>query len=136
MYTFRDLLESGKTYSMDEQKIKEAMASSGKTKITDLMNYMKAKYAGQYDTKLAKECAKEIVDSINESKLIGGIFHFKTAKDQDDVLMELSYEEDLDDYEGSILNKTHVISTDDKDVVDFIMALCKKEKISYTFEYK
>lgn len=124
------------SYTMDEQKIKEAMTGSGKTKVTDLMNYMKAKYSGQYDPKLAKECAKEIVDSINESKLIGGIFHFKNAKDQDDVLMELSYEEDLDDYEGSILNKTHVISTDDKDVVDFIMALCKKEKISYTFEYK
>jgi hypothetical protein len=41
MYTFRDLLESGKTYSMDEQKIKEAMASSGKTKITDLIILLK-----------------------------------------------------------------------------------------------
>ena len=65
MNAFIELLESGKTYSMDEQKIKEAMASSGKTKITDLMNYMKVRFNGQYDVKLAKECAKEIVDSMN-----------------------------------------------------------------------
>ena len=50
--------------------------------------------------------------------------------------MELSYEEDLKDYEGSILNKTHVISTDDKDVVEFIMDFCHKQKISFNFEYK
>lgn len=72
--------------------------------------------------------------STNEKKLVGGIFHFKNAKDQDDVLMELSYEEDLDDYEGSILNKTHVISTDDKNVVEFIMNFCKKHNIDYKFD--
>lgn len=132
MYTFRDLLESGKTYSMDEQKIKEAMASSGKTKITDLMNYMKAKYTGQYDTKLAKECAKEIVDSINESKHV--VFLFTKSKDKDDILMELSYEEDLDDYEGSMINNHYAISTEDSDVKEFITDYCKKNKITYTLK--
>lgn len=58
----KDLLNESE-YTMTEQQIKEAMAGSGKMKITDLMNYMKVRYTGKYDPKLAKECAKEIVAS-------------------------------------------------------------------------
>lgn len=130
MNTFRDLLESGKTYSMDEQKIKEAMASSGKTKVTDLMNYMKARYAGQYDLKLAKECAKEIVSSINESKET--VFLFKKSKDREEVTDELSYEENLTDFECSIINNHQALSTEDVKIIKFVKEYCEKNKISYT----
>jgi hypothetical protein len=49
---------------MSEGKIKEAMAESGKTNVTLLMGYMKARYEGKYDVKLAKQCAKEIVKEL------------------------------------------------------------------------
>lgn len=46
---------------MSEDSIKQAMAESGKMKITQLMSYMKARYQGKYDTKLAREIAREMV---------------------------------------------------------------------------
>lgn len=57
------IIESSADYTMTEQQIKEAMAGSGKMKVTDLMNYMKSRYPGKYDPKLAKVCAQEIVRS-------------------------------------------------------------------------
>ena len=50
-----------KEYDMDEDAIRQAMAESGKMKVAQLMSYMKAKYAGKYDLKLARENAKELV---------------------------------------------------------------------------
>ena len=37
------------------------MAESGKMKVAQLMSYMKAKYEGKYDPKVARENAKELV---------------------------------------------------------------------------
>ena len=59
---FRKINES--SYEMDEWKVREAMAESGKTRVNDLMKYMKAHYAGKYDIKAAKISAKEIVAEI------------------------------------------------------------------------
>ena len=50
-----------KEYSMSEDNVRQAMAESGKSKVAELMSYMKAKYAGKYDTKMARMNAKELV---------------------------------------------------------------------------
>jgi len=62
---FYDKLKESNVNESDEQmsemKIREAMAESGKTRVNDLMKYMKAHYAGKYDIKVARENAKELV---------------------------------------------------------------------------
>ena len=50
-----------KEYEMSEDDIREKMAESGKMKVKQLMDYMKAKYDGKYDPKLARANAKDIV---------------------------------------------------------------------------
>jgi len=60
MEKFRELFEA-KEYEMSEDDIRQAMAESGKMKVKQLMDYMKAKYAGKYDPKVARENAKELV---------------------------------------------------------------------------
>ncbi len=60
----RELLEENESTEMSEGQIKEAMAESGKMSIPQLMSYMKSKYAGKYDLKLAKMCAREIKNSM------------------------------------------------------------------------
>lgn len=62
--SFREFIGESNEFQMSEDKIKQAMAESGKMKVAELMSYMKGKYAGKYDLKLAKECAKEIVASM------------------------------------------------------------------------
>lgn len=46
---------------MTEDNVREKMAESGKMKVKQLMDYMKVRYAGKYDIKLARENAKEII---------------------------------------------------------------------------
>lgn len=48
-------------YEMSESKIRQAMAESGKSTVKQLMDYMKAKYPGQYDINVARANAKELV---------------------------------------------------------------------------
>lgn len=55
----KELLESSDMMSAD--KIRQAMAESGKSSVKHLMDYMKAKYDGKYDVELAKTNAKELV---------------------------------------------------------------------------
>lgn len=61
MNIFRDYILESKEYEMSVDKIRQAMAESGKSKVADLMSYMKVKYEGKYDPKIAKEIAKELV---------------------------------------------------------------------------
>jgi len=60
-YYEQEILSEGKTYEMGADKIRQAMAESGKMKVSELMKYMKTRYAGKYDVKLARENAKELV---------------------------------------------------------------------------
>lgn len=60
MTKFKELFEA-KEYEYDESKIREIMAQSGKMKVKQLMDYMKARHAGKYDPKVARENAKELV---------------------------------------------------------------------------
>lgn len=46
---------------MSERQVKEAMAQSGKWKVSDLLGYMESRYKGKYDKKQAKIWAKEIL---------------------------------------------------------------------------
>jgi hypothetical protein len=50
---------------MDNQltvwKIREIIAESGKMRINDVMNYFKARYSGQYDSKIVRSEAKEMI---------------------------------------------------------------------------
>lgn len=42
-------------------KIREIIAESGKMKINDVVNYFKARYEGQYDPKIVRSEAKEMI---------------------------------------------------------------------------
>ncbi len=46
---------------MDEMKIREALAESGKLTLKDMMAYMKRRHSGNYDVALARKNAKELV---------------------------------------------------------------------------
>jgi len=46
---------------MDEFKIREAIAESGKMTVRDIMSYLKHRHEGKYDVKLARKNAKELV---------------------------------------------------------------------------
>lgn len=50
-------------------KLREILAGTGKTKASDLMNYLKVKYAGQFDIKTAKEVIKELVTEFKTNKI-------------------------------------------------------------------
>lgn len=54
---------------MDENAVRLAMAESGKTKIKDLLNYMKVKYHKKYNKETAKRIAQEISDDIRKGRL-------------------------------------------------------------------
>ena len=56
---------SNKKYELNEDQVVEIMAESGKSKVSELMKYLKAKYNGKYDPKLAKENAIRITSNIN-----------------------------------------------------------------------
>ena len=62
MKSFKEYqLDEAKEYEMDEDKIRQVMAESGKMKVKQLMDYMKSRYEGKYDPKVARENAKELV---------------------------------------------------------------------------
>lgn len=42
-------------------KIREIIAESGKMRINDVMSYFKARYEGQYDSKVVRQEAKEMI---------------------------------------------------------------------------
>lgn len=46
---------------LDMWKIREAIAESGKTRIGEIMSYLKYRYDGRYDVKMAREQAREMV---------------------------------------------------------------------------
>ena len=50
---------------MDNQltvwQIREIIAESGKMRINDVMNYFKVQYSGQYDSKIVRSEAKEMI---------------------------------------------------------------------------
>jgi len=46
---------------MTETEIRQALAESGKMRVVDMMTYMKHRYNGKYDVKLARTNAKELV---------------------------------------------------------------------------
>ena len=46
---------------MNEFEIREALAESGKTRVNDMMAYLKHWHAGKYDVRLARKIAKELV---------------------------------------------------------------------------
>lgn len=47
-------------------KIREIIAESGKMKINDVVNYFKARYEGQYDPKIVKSEAKEMIQEAKQ----------------------------------------------------------------------
>lgn len=49
---------------MTEEQIKEIMSASGKTTVSALCEYMAKKYYGQFNLKLCRSCAIEIVREI------------------------------------------------------------------------
>ena len=49
---------------MSEREIREAICESGKTKVSEMMNYLKNRYDSQYDIKVARANAKEIAADI------------------------------------------------------------------------
>ena len=46
---------------MDQFKIRERIAESGKMSIKDVVNYFKCRWEGQYDLKVVKAEAKEMI---------------------------------------------------------------------------
>jgi len=52
------------TSKLSVYDIEDIMAQSGKTKVRDLLDYMKYRYPGKYDPKDAKVAASNIVKSI------------------------------------------------------------------------
>jgi hypothetical protein len=59
--TFNEFLTESEHQMMSEDKIRQALAESGKMTVRDMMAYMKRMHAGKYDVKLAKKNAKELV---------------------------------------------------------------------------
>lgn len=45
---------------LTEDQIREIFAESGKMKASQMMSYLKSRYAGQYDSKVARANAKEM----------------------------------------------------------------------------
>ena len=59
--TFNEFLTESEQQMMSEDKIRQALAESGKMTVRDMLAYMKHKHAGKYDMTLAKKNAKELV---------------------------------------------------------------------------
>jgi hypothetical protein len=51
---------------IDEMKIREVFAESGKMTVRDMMQYIEHRYSGQYDKKLARKNAKELVEEMRK----------------------------------------------------------------------
>ena len=51
---------------LTESKIREIFAESGKMTVKEMMSYLEARHSGNYDKKVARDNAKELVADIKK----------------------------------------------------------------------